>query len=270
MGLAESIGINVRKLRKKSNYTLKNLSDKTGLSIALLSRIENGQLSPSVNTLDKIASALGIEISHILQEELSPDQLGLEIAEKIKKRMKIFGISIIELSEKSDIPETMLKRFLKNEIFLSIPNFMRIANILKVDLSYFFQNSHNKNFVISRKDNRTLNEWLGKKGKPNYLVEILFEDFPNQVMEPVISTHVAKEDFLIKASHAGQEFFYVLEGRVKLFLDDHKIILNQGDAIYFDSHLPHAAVSISESPAKTIHTHFAPYSRLKAGATKRV
>ena len=66
-----------------------------------------------------------------------------------------------------------------------------------------------------------------------------------------------------KISHQGEEFFYVLEGTIKLFLDDKEILLETGDAIYFDSSLPHAGISIGDKPAKTLHTHFTPQTRIK-------
>lgn len=45
--------------RTNSGYTQKQLAEKTGLSQANISRIENGQASPSIATLKKIADSIG-------------------------------------------------------------------------------------------------------------------------------------------------------------------------------------------------------------------
>lgn len=45
--------------RTHSGYTQKQLAEKTGLSQANISRIENGQASPSIATLKKIADSIG-------------------------------------------------------------------------------------------------------------------------------------------------------------------------------------------------------------------
>jgi quercetin dioxygenase-like cupin family protein len=41
-------------------------------------------------------------------------------------------------------------------------------------------------------------------------------------------------------SHAGVEFLYVLEGALQLHIGDQEEKLDAGDAIYFDSQVPHA------------------------------
>lgn len=51
-------------------------------------------------------------------------------------------------------------------------------------------------------------------------------------------------------SHAGQEFNYILEGTVKIFINDHEIILNEGDSIYFDSGNKHAMKALNGKTAK--------------------
>ena len=40
-------------------------------------------------------------------------------------------------------------------------------------------------------------------------------------------------------SHNGQEFNYILEGRMLLSIGGKDLILNEGDSIYFNSKLPH-------------------------------
>ena len=40
--------------------------------------------------------------------------------------------------------------------------------------------------------------------------------------------------------HAGVEFIYVIEGTVSVHMNDEEHVLEAGDAIYFDSTIPHA------------------------------
>ena len=47
------------KARKESGITQKQLSEITGINQSNLSRIENGDINPSVATLNRIATALG-------------------------------------------------------------------------------------------------------------------------------------------------------------------------------------------------------------------
>ena len=51
-------------------------------------------------------------------------------------------------------------------------------------------------------------------------------------------------------SHAGQEFNYILEGTVKIFIKDNEIILNEGDSIFFDATCEHAMIALNGEKAK--------------------
>lgn len=60
-GLAQyRIGPKLRRLRLKKSMGLKQLADQTGLSPALLSKIERGQMFPTLPTLLRIALAFGV------------------------------------------------------------------------------------------------------------------------------------------------------------------------------------------------------------------
>lgn len=61
--LEVAIGREVRALRKKHSVTVADLAKKTGLSIGMLSKIENGATSPSLTTLQVLANALSVPIT---------------------------------------------------------------------------------------------------------------------------------------------------------------------------------------------------------------
>ena len=61
--LEVAIGREVRAYRKKKNITVADLSETTGLSIGMLSKIENGNTSPSLTTLQSLANALSVPLT---------------------------------------------------------------------------------------------------------------------------------------------------------------------------------------------------------------
>lgn len=61
--LEVAIGREVRDLRKSMDMTVADLAGATGLSVGMLSKIENGATSPSLTTLQTLASALGVVVS---------------------------------------------------------------------------------------------------------------------------------------------------------------------------------------------------------------
>lgn len=65
----------VRELRSLRNLTLKQLSEKTGLSVSYLSDVERGNTNPSLNTIEVIAQALEISVQKLIT--------GVELAEEL-------------------------------------------------------------------------------------------------------------------------------------------------------------------------------------------
>jgi transcriptional regulator with XRE-family HTH domain len=62
------VGEKIKELREKKGLSLKDLSDLTGFSTALLSQMENHLVSPSLGTIIKLARALGVRVSDFLGE----------------------------------------------------------------------------------------------------------------------------------------------------------------------------------------------------------
>jgi transcriptional regulator with XRE-family HTH domain len=66
--LEAGIGVEVRRLRKSLDLTVAELGVAAGISAGMLSKIENGTISPSLATLDALATALNVPISRLFAE----------------------------------------------------------------------------------------------------------------------------------------------------------------------------------------------------------
>ncbi|MAG13583.1 MAG: XRE family transcriptional regulator [Spirochaetales bacterium] len=60
------IGRNIQKIRKDQSLTLDVLSEKSGVSKAMLSQIESEKVNPTVATVWKISQGLNVEINSLL------------------------------------------------------------------------------------------------------------------------------------------------------------------------------------------------------------
>jgi transcriptional regulator with XRE-family HTH domain len=59
------IGLEIRSLRKSRGFTVAELSVAAGISMGMLSKVENGVISPSLGTLDALATALSVPITQL-------------------------------------------------------------------------------------------------------------------------------------------------------------------------------------------------------------
>lgn len=64
------VGARLREMRRGAHLRLKDVAARAGCSESMLSKIENGNVSPSINTLHRITRALGTSISDLFA---SPD-----------------------------------------------------------------------------------------------------------------------------------------------------------------------------------------------------
>jgi transcriptional regulator with XRE-family HTH domain len=64
-----TIGARIRQLRVAQSLTLDELSTASGVSRAMISRIERGEASPTASLLGRLCAALGLSLSAFFAEE---------------------------------------------------------------------------------------------------------------------------------------------------------------------------------------------------------
>ncbi|MDR1735910.1 MAG: XRE family transcriptional regulator [Oscillospiraceae bacterium] len=96
-------------------------------------------------------------------------------------------------------------------------------------------------------------EGLSVERNKSYIYKHLAFTFRNKLAEPFLVTVEPKGgESPAPHSHEGQEFNYLLSGRMAFHIDEIVHELNPGDSIYFDSSKPHAVHALDESPATFI------------------
>jgi transcriptional regulator with XRE-family HTH domain len=70
-GAAEEfdIGVKIKLLRTSKKKTLQEVADETGFSPALISQIENNNVSPPIATLSRIARAFGVTVGYFFKDD---------------------------------------------------------------------------------------------------------------------------------------------------------------------------------------------------------
>ena len=80
------VGPKIRELRLKKNLGLVQLGEHTGLSSGMLSKIERGQLFPTLPTLLRIALVFGVGLDHFFVE---PKQRPVAAVVRKKERLRL-------------------------------------------------------------------------------------------------------------------------------------------------------------------------------------
>ena len=63
------VGEKIKIIRMEKGWSLKNLSDRSGISAAAIHKIESNGITPTITTMMKISDALGKKVSNFVEEE---------------------------------------------------------------------------------------------------------------------------------------------------------------------------------------------------------
>ena len=102
----------IRNFRKSKNITLDELSNKTSLSNSYLSKLENNKVTNcTINTLEKIANALEVNIKDLFYSKLDINELKSKLNETIDE----YGINSKEVLEISQLIDLIINAINKEK-----------------------------------------------------------------------------------------------------------------------------------------------------------
>ncbi len=176
--LEAAIGYQVRDFRVKLGMTVVDLAKQAGLSAGMLSKIENGQTSPSLATLQALSRALNVPVTAVFRR----------------------------YEEQRD------------------------ATFVKAG----------EGLTIERRGTRAGHQY-----------QLLGHSVHKAItVEPYLITLTEESEVFPLFQHAGLEFLYVLEGRMKYRHLDKLYPMGPGDSLFFDADAPHGPEELLDLPIR--------------------
>ena len=172
-----------------------------------------------------------------------------QIAERIKELREISGISIETLAREFGISAGTYADYESGNVDIPVSFLYEVANKFKVELTAILTGEgprlHTYSLVRDGKG-------VGVERRKQYKYQSLAYNFAHKKSEPfLVSVEPEAEDTPVHYnSHPGQEFNYVLEGTLKIYIGDRELILNPGDSFYFDSGINHGMKALNGKPAR--------------------
>ncbi|WP_175221031.1 MULTISPECIES: helix-turn-helix domain-containing protein [Burkholderia] len=80
------LGSKIRNLRKRLDKTLEDVATASGLSKGYMSQVERGYASPSLSSLTRIATALGVAVDYFLTRWVTIYQFRMPNQERFSAR----------------------------------------------------------------------------------------------------------------------------------------------------------------------------------------
>ena len=74
--------------------------------------------------------------------------------------------------------------------------------------------------------------------------------FRNKKAEPFMVTVEPKNEKPVLHAHEGQEFNWLASGRLRFYIADAELVMEQGDSVYFNASIPHAMQALGGASAQ--------------------
>lgn len=161
------------------------------------------------------------------------------IAERIRTLRDIMEIPVERMARVLYLSQEDYLEYEKGNKDFPFSLLYTIANILGVDIVDLITGESPR---LSLYSCVRAGEGLAMERRKEYKYNHLAYIFKDKKMEPfLVTVHPNDTDAAThKNSHEGQEFNYILEGSLTLYIGEESVLLNAGDAVYFNSKSPHA------------------------------
>ncbi|MDR1869121.1 MAG: cupin domain-containing protein [Treponema sp.] len=187
--------------------------------------------------------------------------------ERIAEIRKTYSISREDLAERSGVSVDLIARIEDDAHIPDLAPLIKISRGLGVRLGTLLDDHEQLGPVICRAGQAASASRFktgvpdGADAKPDghhgMSFNALAADKNGRHMEPFIVT-IEADAQQEKSAHEGEEFIYVLEGKLALEYGVDKETLNTGDSVYYDSIVPHRVFSADSAQVKILAVIYTP------------
>ena len=173
----------------------------------------------------------------------------MDLGSRLRSLRQRQKMTLEKLAKRTGLTSSFLSQAERNITFPSVKSLREIASGLNTKVSCFFEEEGRRDFLFIKKDKRknVVNDKLKS------CCQVLASGLLDIRMEPsLLILKVGGETEKQPHSDDGEEFGFVLKGKVQLLRGQEKFIMEKGDSIYFKGVKSHKIVNISNNEAKLL------------------
>ncbi|MDO4749004.1 MAG: XRE family transcriptional regulator, partial [Eubacteriales bacterium] len=169
----------------------------------------------------------------------------LEVAVRIKEMREIFGFSVEEMAKKTEVSVQEYCNFESGKQDFPFTFIHKCSLAFNIGISDLLEGKSAllSSYTVTRKGQ-------GQQTAKEDGIEIqnLAPWFRKKISEPYFVTYKYSQELQDKpihlTKHSGQEFDFILKGRLKIQVGDNVEYLSEGDSIYYNSSTPHGMIAV--------------------------
>ncbi len=169
----------------------------------------------------------------------------MDIGSKIKRLRQANGLTLEELANRSELTKGFLSQLERDLTSPSVATLEDILEALGTNLQEFFSEKPAEQIAFKKED-FFINE------QDDYVISYIIPNAQKNEMEPILVELEKGKQSMTIDPHEGQEFGYVVQGKIKLIYGDNEFVLKKGETFYLKGLVSHYLINPGETKAKVI------------------
>ncbi len=169
----------------------------------------------------------------------------VEVAGRIREMREIFGFTIKEMAEKTEVSVSQYLQYENGQLDFPFTFIHKCSMAFGIGITDLLEgkSAHLSSYTVTRKG-----EGQETAKEEGISIKNLAPMFRKKIAEPYWVRYEYDEELQNKpihlTKHSGQEFDFVMSGRLKIQIGDNVEYLSEGDSIYYNSSTPHGMIAV--------------------------
>lgn len=169
----------------------------------------------------------------------------MDIGAKIKRLRLSNQLTLEELANRSELTKGFLSQLERDLTSPSIATLENILEALGTNLKDFFSEDEDEQIVFSKDD-------FFENTQDDYKIFYIIPNAQKNEMEPILIELKEDKKSMEIDPHDGEEFGYVIQGKVTLVNGEEEYDVKKGETFYLKGNLPHYIINKNDTLAKVI------------------
>jgi len=167
----------------------------------------------------------------------------MKIGERIKNLRQLSNLTQEELAERANLTKGFISQIERDLTSISLDSLVQILDALDENIPDFFRGAAEEKIVYRQKDRVTIEKEEIER------FELMVPGSTNRRLEPILLTLRQGQVTPKERPHEGEEFGFVLQGRVILRFGKEALKLKKGECFYLSAEKEHWLQNTSSKEA---------------------
>lgn len=175
---------------------------------------------------------------------MEPDYIYRSIGKKIRELRDRNGLTQQELADRTELTKGYISQLERGQVAPSVVTLLDLIECLGTTAADFFREAEEEQVVFSEQgffekidEGGNSIQWIVPTAQKNQMEPLLVALQPHQKLEE-------------ERPHEGEEFGYVLSGRIRLYLGEKVYVVKAGESFYYTANRAHRIENSTSRPAK--------------------